>query len=196
MLILGSRLNETPVMSLQTGGRLGNITKPIIDPANLTIVAYEVTGPLLSQTPSFLRTADIREFGRLGMIIDSNDEIIGLDDVVKIEKLYKLGFPLVGMQVIDDHKHKLGKVTDYTVDTNHFTVQQLNVTKGFLKGFNDTGSLIHRSQIIEINDKAIVVKSTANKGVQPVMEALRGEFVNPFRKPAPGPQTEVHPIKK
>lgn len=184
MLLLGSRLNETPVMSLQTGGRLGSTTKPIIDPATLYIYAYEVSGTLLTQQPSFLRTADIREFGRLGMIIDSNDEIVGLDEVLKLDELYKLGFPLIGMQVADEHGRKLGKVTDYTVDTNSFTIQQLNVGKSFLKGLNDTGSLIHRSQIVEINDKAIIVKSGAQKVVEPVMEALRGEFVNPFRKPA------------
>ena len=77
MLVLGSRLNETPVMSLQTGTRLAVTTQPIIDPSNLRIFAYEIKGPLLTQQPSFLRTADIREYGRLGMIIDSNDEIVG-----------------------------------------------------------------------------------------------------------------------
>lgn len=191
MLVLGSRLNETPVMSLQTGGRLAHTTQAIIDPTNLRIVAYEITGPLLTQHPSFLRTDDIREFGRLGMIIDSNDEIVGLDDVLKIEELYKLGFPLTGMAVIDEHKHKLGKVSDYTVDTLQFTVQQLNISRGFFKGFNDTGSLIHRSQIVEINDKAIVVKSGAKKSMEPVMEAMRSEFVNPFKKPVPSPEPET-----
>lgn len=190
MLILGSRLNATPVMSLQTGGRLAHTTKPIIDPATLRIMAYEIEGPLLTEHPSFLRTNDIREFGRLGMIIDSNDEIIGLEDVLQIEKLYKLGFPLIGMQVIDEHKHRLGKVNDYTLETNSYVIQQLNVNRGFFKGLNDTGLLIHRSQIVEINDKAIVVKSLANKSVEPVMQAMRNEFVNPFRKPAPTAKPE------
>ena len=195
MLILGSRLNETPVMSLQTGARLAHTTQAIIDPANLRIIAYEITGALLTEHPSFLRTADIREFGKLGMIIDSNDEIVGLDDVLKIEELYKLGFPLIGMSVIDEHKHKLGKVSDYTVDTAQFMVQQLNVSRGFFKGLADTGLLIHRSQIVEINDKAIIVKSTAKKSVEPVMEAIRGEFVNPFKKPSQAPQPEQKTVR-
>lgn len=182
MLLLGSRLNATPVMSLQTGGRLAHTTKPIINPANLRIIAYEVEGQLLTQHPSFLRTADVREFGRLGMIIDSNDEIIGLDDVLEVERLYKLDFGLIGMQVIDDRKHRLGKVLDYTLETNGFEIQQLNVRQGFFKSLNDTGSLIHRSQIVEINDKGIVVKSSTVKTVEPMMQSMRGEFVNPFRK--------------
>lgn len=190
MLILGSRLIEAPVMSLQTGTRLGQTTKPVIDPGTLRIIAYEVTGPLLTQNPSFLRTADIREYGRLGMIIDSNDELIGLEDVLEVEKYYKLGFPLVGMQVVDDMKRRVGKVDDYTLETGGYVIQQLNIAKGFFRGFNDTGSLIHRSQIVEINDKAIVVKSAINKSVSPVMENMRNEFVNPFRKPNQMPQPD------
>ncbi|HWT40776.1 MAG TPA: hypothetical protein VN081_05955 [Dongiaceae bacterium] len=145
MLLLGSRLLHIPVMSLQTGARLAHTEKPIINPANLHIYAYEVDGPLLTEKPAFLRTADVREYGRLGMIIDSTDELVGLEDVIQIEKLYKLGFPLVGMNVVDEHKHRLGKVDDYVVDTTQYVIQQLNVRRGLLKGITDTGLLINRS---------------------------------------------------
>ncbi len=183
MLLLGSRLAHTPIMSLQTGGRLAHTEKAIIDPANLKILAYEVVGPLLTETPAFIRTADIREYGRLGMIIDSTDELIGLSDVIHIKKIHDLSFSLIGMQVIDDHKHKLGKVDDYTLDTDSYVIQQLNVRRGFLKSLNDTGLLINRSQIVEINNSTIVVKSPTKKSAEPVMQAMRGEFVNPFRAP-------------
>lgn len=176
-------------MSLQTGNRLAQTEKPIIDPATLHIVAYEISGPLLSDKPSFLRTADIREYGRLGMIINSNDEIVGLDDVLQIEKIYELNFELIGMTVIDEHRRKLGKVDNYTLETGDFIIQQLNVRRGFLQGISDTGLLINRSQILEINNSTIVVKSPTKKSVEPVMQSLRGEFVNPFR--APKPETEA-----
>lgn len=191
MLILGSRLEHTPIMSLQTGGRLAHTEKPIIDPANLKILAYEVSGPLLAETPAFVRTADIREYGRLGMIIDSSDELIGLSDVIHIKKIYDLNFSLIGMRVIDDHKRKLGKVSDYTLDTNSYVIQQLNVNRGLLKSLNDTGLLINRTQILEINNSTIVVKSPTKKSAEPVMQSIRTEFVNPFRTPQPntGPES-------
>jgi len=178
-------------MSLQTGTRLAHTLKPIIDPATLHILAYEVEGQLLTENPSFVRTKDIREYGRLGMIINSNDELIGLEDVIQIQKVYDLQFPLIGIQVIDEHKRKLGKVDDYTLDTGDFIIQQLNVRRGFLKGITDTGLLINRSQILEINNTSIVVKAPSVKSAEPVMEALRGEFANPFRTPKPhaGPET-------
>jgi sporulation protein YlmC with PRC-barrel domain len=176
-------------MSLQTGNRLAHTSEPLIDPSNLRIVAYEVDGPLLSEKPALLRTADIREYGRLGMIINGNDEFIGLDDVIKIKQLYDLQFELIGLQVIDEHKRKLGKVSDYTLDTTDFVVQQLNVRRGLIKGINDSGLLINRSQIIEINNSAIVVKSPSVKSAEPIMQSIRSEFVNPFR----GAQPQVEP---
>jgi uncharacterized protein YrrD len=189
MLVLGTRLNETPVMSLQTGTRLATTGTALIDPANLKIVAFELEGPLLHEKPSFLRVAEIREISGVGMIIDSSDDLIGLDDVIKIKALYELGFKLIGMNVIDEHKKKLGKVDNYTLETGSFVIQQLNVKRGILRGLTDTGLLIHRSQITEINDDAIIVKSTAKKITpEPVMQATRREYVNPFRQPSPQPE--------
>ena len=195
MLIIGTRLLNTPVMSLQTGGRLAVTQKPIIDPSNLKIVAFEVEGQLLSERPALLRVADIREMGRVGMIINSNDEFIGVHDVIKIEKLYELGFSLNGMVVIDDTKHRLGKVEDYTVDTDSFVIQQLTVQRGFFKGLTDTGLLISRTQIIEITDNEIIVRSARHRSVEPVMQALRTEFVNPFKagNRAAKPETRSQP---
>lgn len=189
MLVLGSRLNDTPVMSLQTGTRLAATSTPIINPANLKIVAYELDGPLLTEKPSFLRVADIRELGSVGMIIDSSDELIGIEDVIKIKELHRLGFNPIGMNVIDEHKRKLGKVDNYTVETGSFVIEQLSVKRGILKGLTDAGLLVHRSQITEINDSAIIVRSTAKRiNAEPIMQSVRHEYVNPFRSPAPQPE--------
>jgi uncharacterized protein YrrD len=188
--MLGSRLNETAVMSLQTGTRLAQTGTPLIDPTSLKIVAYELVGPLLHEKPCFLRVADIREIGGVGMIIDSSDELIGLDDVIKIKSLFELGFNLIGMNVVDEHKKKLGKVDNYTLETGDFVIQQLNVKHGIIKSLSSTSLLIHRSQITEINDNEIIVKSTAKKvAVEPVMEATRREYVNPFRNASPQPES-------
>ena len=191
MLVLGSRLHDTAVMSLQTGTRLAKTSKPIIDPANLKIMAYEIDGPLLDEHPSFLRTADIREMGTIGMIVDSSEEFVGLHHIIKLEKLYELQFNLVGMPVMDERKHRLGKVDDYTVETGSFVIQQINVRRGFFQGLSDTGLLIHRTQIVEINDDAVIVKTTAKTSPEPILKATRTEFVNPFRQPAPSPEPET-----
>ena len=184
MLILGSRLINIPIMGLQTGTQLASTVAPVVNPGNLKIIAYEVNGTLLLDHPSFIRIADVRELSDVGMIIDSNDEFVGLNDVIKIQEIYRLNFSLIGLNVIDEAKHKLGKVYNYSLNTDNFVIQQLNVKQGIFKSLSDSELLIHRSQIIEINDNEIIVKTTAKK-LEPITKTNQLSYMNPFRSQSP-----------
>ncbi len=183
MLLAGSRLINAPVMGLQTGGELARISRPIIDPHTLTVVAYEVTGPLLDVHPSLLRIADVREFSDIGVIVDSSDEFVAPEDIIKLSDIYKLNFTPEGMTVVDEKHHKLGKVSGYTLETGGFVIQQLNVKRPLLKSLNDAELLIHRTQITEITDREIIVRSQAVIP-EPITRSVRTAYVNPFRKNA------------
>lgn len=187
MILLGSRLLNLPIMSLQTGSELAKTKQPVIDPASLKIIAYEIDGPLLEPTQSLLRLADVRELSDIGMIIDSSDEFVSSSDVITLKDVYDLQFRLLGMQVRDEKGGKLGKISDYTIETDSFIIQQLTVKRPFLKSFSDTELLIHRSQIIEINNESIVVHSESKVDEREVA-AQKGSYVNPFRK-QPSPQS-------
>lgn len=177
MLLLNSQLQNTPIMSLQSGSQLGIAQEPIIDPRKLQIIAYYVGGPRI-QTISVVHTSDIREFGQLGFIVDGADSVMELDDdLIRLKEVINFNFTLLGKSVIDDTKKKLGKVGEYTVESDGFTVQKLHVTQTVLKNFTNANLIIHRSQIVEITDTAIVVKSASI----PVTTSL-AQAMNPFRK--------------
>lgn len=188
MILLGSTLIDTPIIGLQTGAELARTITPIIDPANLAIVAYEVDGALVTERPSLLRLDDVRELSSVGMIVDSSDEFVQPDDVIRLGKIYKLKFHLIGMNVIDEKHRKLGKVIDYTLDTGGFIIQQLTIRRPLLRSLNDTELLVHRSQIIEINNDAIVVHSEA-QAPEPELHEVVGSYVNPFRKSEPAQES-------
>lgn len=189
MLLIGSKVIRASIMGLQTGTRLAVTKEPIIDPATLKIIAYEVDGPLLTEHPSFLRIADIRELSPIGMIIDSNDEFVGHDDVIEISKLLELGFKLIGVNVIDDTGKKLGKVVDYIIDTDSFFVQQLKVKQKMMKSLTNTELLINRTQIVEISNTTITVKSTRKK-IKQTAKSEGLSFVNPFKPVSPQTNTQ------
>jgi sporulation protein YlmC with PRC-barrel domain len=130
----------------------------------------------------------VREVSDIGMIVDSSDEFVGLDDIIKLKETYELHFPLVGLLVVDDKKHKLGKVEDYSLEMGGFVIQQLSVRRPILKSFGDSELLIHRSQIVEINDTTITVKAASNEAKDPIPQAVKA-YVNPFRQPG-GAQPE------
>lgn len=180
MLIAGSRLIDAPVMGLQTGSELARTKQAVIDPHTLKILAYELTGPRLTSQPALLRIEDVREFSDIGLIVDSSDEFVAPPDIIKLDEIYQLHFNPIGMKVIDEKRHKLGKVDGYTIETTGFVVQQLSVRRPLLKSLSDTHLLVHRTQITEITDTHIVVRSEIKP--QPVARVNRSNYENPFRK--------------
>lgn len=187
MLIAASRLDNASVMSLQTGGQLARTKKPIIDPRNLSIIAYELEGPSLDTHPSFLLIQDVRELSNLGLIVDSSDEFVGVDDVIKLKEVYEFGYVLIGKTVIDQNKHKLGKVVTYSIEPESFLIKQLNVRRPLLKSLSDTELLIDRTQIIEVTDDTIMITHDEREP-SPVKRAAKA-YTNPFRGQATQPES-------
>lgn len=191
MILLGSNLINIPVLSLQTGGAIANTVRAIIDPAKLNIIAYEVKGPLINtpaKASAYIRVADIRELTDMGAIVDSIDEIVYSGDVIALDTVEKLRFGLLGIKVTNEQRKKLGKVIDYTVDMNSQYIQQLTVKRPLVASVTDTELLIHRTQIIEINNNSIVVHSAA-KAPEPERTEVMGSYINPFRKSEPAVDT-------
>ena len=165
-------------MSLQTGSELAVTHRILVDPRDLTVCAYELDGAMLDQKPSFLRPVDVRELSNLGLIVDSSDEFVGPDDVILIKQVIDYDFELIGLDVIDEKKKKLGRIIGFNVDSASFSVQQLVVKRPLLKSFGETELLIDRAQVVEVRDSFVVVKSASTE--EPAMQAVR-EYANPFR---------------
>lgn len=177
MLMLNKSLRDVPVMSLQSGGQLGSTLEPILDPRKLQIHAFYVGGPRIHEE-SVLHASDIREIGPLGIIVNSADDIMPADDgLVRLKEITELNFQLIGKTVIDDTKKKIGKVAEYSVDSESFFVQKLHVTQSVMKNLTSTSVIIGRTQIIEITDTTIIVRSTSVPASTGLMQ-----FINPFRK--------------
>lgn len=196
VILLGSALTNAPILGIQTGNELARTKRAIVDPATLTVAAYEVSNiPNSGPQPLLLRMQDVRELSDIGFIIDSVDELVRPEDIIKLNDVYELQFSLIGMRVTDEKRRKIGKVVDFTLETGGFVIQQLTVRRPLLRSLNDTELLIHRSQIIEINNDSIVVHSQA-KAPEPELHEVVGSYVNPFRKPAESAHESVARIER
>lgn len=181
-------MHSKPVLSLQTGRKVTFTSTPIIDPRDLTIAAYWCSGNSTNKKRKLLSTKDIREYSSVGFIIDSEDELLDKEDVIALRKLIDINFNLIGIDVYDDDGKKIGKVEDYSIESKTFVIEQLRVRLPLIRSFNSTSYLIGRSQVLEITDKKIIVKSTKSKSTESMGLDSRG-FVNPFA--TTNPQTEI-----
>lgn len=187
MLILGSELQNRPVLGLQTSFPVAQLDRPVISPYSLKIFAFQLSGPRLDRPhDSYLLVKNIREISPMGFIIDSHDDIIGKEDVVKLKELLELGFSLNGIKVIDQANQKIGKVVNFSLNLQTMAIEQLIIERPFFKALVDPELMVHRSKIVEITNEKIIIKEEKEKpkATQAVNDKLEpvGEFVNPFRK--------------
>lgn len=187
MLINASRLINYPVLSLHVGGPIAWVNADIVDPEKLKIIAFKVDGPAIKNDPeagNILEARDVREFADSGMIIDSIEDFVNPGDVIKLDKVMELNFALNGLKVETKKGSKLGKVIDYVVDTETFTVLQLVVKRPAVKALIDPELIVPRKQIVEVNDYKIIVKDEEEKiRKRAEHEDFIPNFVNPFREP-------------
>jgi sporulation protein YlmC with PRC-barrel domain len=187
MLILQERLQDVPVMSLQTGAQIAKTNTFIIDPRQLKVVAFYLSGPRLDVNPAVLNVADVREFGSMGLIVDSADVITAPDDLVRLREVLEFNFRLENKQVVTESGKKIGTVTNFALDSTTLYIVKLHVRPGLWQSFNNTELLIDRGQVIQVNDHQVIVKDLREKEDKkpaPVLE-------NPFRR-APIEGTNAH----
>ena len=177
-----------PILSVQDSGKIGTISNTIVDPDNLKIIAFRVHGAIGSDGGNILDTRAIREYSQFGLVIDSTDELVKDDDIIKIKNVLELNFSLLGLKVETKKGSKLGKVLDFTVTEDNFSVQQIIVKRPTVKSFFDSELVIPRSEIVEITDYKIIVRDEEKVIKERALkEDFVPNFVNPFRKTEQAP---------
>ncbi len=200
MLMVGSRFIGMPVLSLHIGGQTAAVKRVVVDPEDLSIMAFELEGPIIRdpEIGSFLMAEDIRETSNQGLVVDSADRFVNPEDVIRLNEVLELNFNLEGLKVVTKEGKnikKLGKIIDYTVDSSTLSIFQIIAQRPFMESFVDPQLTINRSQITEVDDFKITIKHDKQKiKVEQSVKETKGDFVpnytNPFRKPTYSPVEE------
>ena len=200
MLVGINHLIGAPVMSLQTGQPLARLDSPIINPRNLRIVAFYVSGPKVDFKPAVVFTDDIREFGEIGAIVDSSDNVLSPEGMVRLLEVINYNFLLTGLPVSDDHHQKIGKVDSFTVDPVNFMIRQLYVKPTLLQRFLvanvDKGEALRDPFAVAVGSCCVRERAAVAKGVNYFVVGMaerlepsrrgRANLVPPYLEPCRG----------
>ena len=170
MLQLSGQILGKPVLSLRTGGPVAWAVTPIFNPNKLSIEGFYVRDTV-DKRELVLLCQDIREMSRQGLIINDHDVLAQPNELVRLKEVLDLNFELMDKRVETTGKHKVGKVSDYAVETTSMVVQKLYASRSFWKNLTGGALSIDRSQIVEVTNRRIVIN-----------ELLRG---NPAQAAAP-----------
>lgn len=168
MLLLSLKLLNQPILSLRTGGEVGIAHAPIINPDSLKVLGFYCTDKF-SGEELVLLAQDIREHIKRGFVVNDHEVLADPQDLIRLHDVLDLRFDPIGKAVVSNHKRALGKVSDYAVDSQTLNIQKLYVAPRLLKSLTGTSLSIDRSQVIEVNEKRIVVKEATSEETAPEM---------------------------
>lgn len=156
MLHLSGTLLNRPVMSLRTGTQIATATTPIINPNNLKVEGFYCIDRF-DNTELVMLYQDIRDIIPQGFVVDDHDVLTHPHELVRLKDTLELRFDLLNKQVRTVSRQKVGKVSDYAVETTTMYVQKIYASQSILKSFTGGSLSIDRTQIQEITNKYIII---------------------------------------
>lgn len=159
MLQLSRTLIGRNVLSLRGGHVIGRTLGAIINPDSLKIEGLWCL-PSEGKSQVVLLPLDIRDIMPQGFVVNDLDALTNPEELVRLHKVMGYDYTPLGKRVIDETQTKLGKVSDYSWNTDNFYIQKIYVSQPLFKNVLGGSKGIDRSQIQEVTPKKIIVDST------------------------------------
>lgn len=161
MLYLSTRLNNLPLISIRSSGRIGIVINPIINPHNLHIDGFYCQSTHKKEK-LILLDIYIRDLSSRGIIIDDHGDLSEADELVRLQPVIDLKFDLINKTVLAGNK-KIGKVAEYAIDIDSLFIQKLYVQPPVWQSINQNRLTFDRNSVIEVTDTHIVVSGPEEK---------------------------------
>lgn len=158
MLLLGSSFAKMPVLSLRTGTTVGKVVGHLINPHKLTIDALWCQ-MIASKNVQLILVQDVREISTKGIIVNDHSVALDTDEAIRLKPIIEIAYELLGKKVISG-KLPVGKVSDYAVENESFSIQKLYVNPNVLARLKTNRLTIDRSQIVEVSHKYVKIKDS------------------------------------
>src|SRR5690606_20965327 len=139
-------------------GPLATVVAAIINPNNLAIVGFHCKESPRDTQTKILLTQDIREWVPQGFAVDDHDALSPPEDLVRLKSILAIGYEVIGKAVYTQSKTRMGKVTDYATDHLSFKIQKVYVQQSIVKSLSGTGFAVDRKQMVEINDRRVIIR--------------------------------------
>lgn len=171
MLLLSSTLLNKQVLSLRTGSPIATVSTPIINPDNLKIEGFYCIDRF-DKKQLVLLYQDIRDIMPNGYVVNDHEVLAEPSELVRLQKILKINFELIGKHVVTISKEKVGKVSDYATESETMYVQKIYVAQSVLKSLTGGSLSIDRTQINEITPKRIIINELIKSSPAPATAAI------------------------
>lgn len=154
----------TPIMMSKTPFQIGRMLELVVDPDNGSLIALVTTGRQV------IAPIDLCpfEFGRFQ--VKEADVLLETDELIRLQTTPKEKRRLFGKRVITKSGEKLGRVYDLAFEMGTFSLVEFLVCKKIAFLWTLQKRIFSFKDILEITEKAIIVKESNGKEVVPLIE--------------------------
>lgn len=177
MLYLSTRLHNIPLLSVRSGGRIGTVIEPIINPHNLHIDAFYCESAHIKGA-QILLDMYVRDISSRGIIIDDHNDLSDPGELIRLQPIIDLNFQFENKDVLVN-KRKIGKVIEYAVDTNSLFIQKIYVQPRIWQSLSQDRLTFDRLSVLEVTNTYIAfsgpeVRSSQTKNA--INPKLAGDY--------------------
>jgi sporulation protein YlmC with PRC-barrel domain len=162
MLQLSENILNKSVLSLRAGTPIAKVLGPIVNPNNFKIEGFYCEDSY-SKERLILLWQDVRDVSRQGYIVNDHDVLTDPNELVRLKDVIDHNYSVINQQVVTLDNQKVGKVSDYAVETTTMYIQKIYVSQSILKSFTGGSLSIDRNQINEVTPKKIIINELPKK---------------------------------
>lgn len=150
-----------PLLSIRSGGRIGTVIGPIINPNNLHIDGFYCSSAHSSESLVLLDIY-IRDLSGRGIIIDDHNNLSDQSELIRLQPIIDLGFSIIDKKVLVNKK-RMGKVTEYAIDKDSLFVQKFYVKPPIFIALKQDRLTFDRQSLVEVTDSYIAFSGPEQK---------------------------------
>lgn len=155
-----SELIGKPVISVETGDKLGNVADALLADGDVRLVALVIGGGLLGKE-HVLPFRDIQTLGGDTILVRSQSGVVGASEWRESGTRATRSSSLKGRPVVTATGHRLGDVSDFLIDDQTGAFDALEIAASDFGGLRTKRSLVRPGSEIRIGPDAVVVPESA-----------------------------------
>lgn len=166
MLIELSKLKGLPVGVLDESRKAGVVLGVVFDHSQAKVIGFLIKAGSFLGVQKVVSLSDVVAIDAGGLVINSSEDVLGKNEIVRVGAILKKNAKLVGLRVYDKGKNFLGFLNNAVIETQTGDLVRIYV------GFLWRRLVFSRKQIVELNEKRIVVN--ADPKVKDTAKAVAG----------------------
>lgn len=160
-----SQLVGLPIHLVDEEVKVGVVREVVLDPDRGSLVA------LVTRSGQAVAPRDLLPFGGGCWDVRETEALIEMEELIRLQSVPIAKRTLIHKSVFTQSGEFLGKVEDYDMDMDTLQLIQIHVSKTFFFTAVDR-RVIDWKEIVEITEKAVVVKNQQAEVHEPLEEVL------------------------